>query len=166
MRDDIDAGRALARYLPQRDYARIKAATRGLVDATGGPEAASHITRFDKGRLSRVGALHEGAFMPLDVVADLEADCGQPIVTRALADLAGFWLMPKPGTRVPERADWVAMLGGIGSAAGGLIGELSDALADDGKVDAREAKAIRAGLIEAQRVLNELDAALKRHAEA
>lgn len=88
-----------ARQLPQVDYQAVKAATRQLVQMAGGASAAALVTRVAHQDISRYGSPledHQERFMPLDVVADIESECGEPVVTRALADLAGHILVPRP----------------------------------------------------------------------
>ncbi|MFC3693388.1 phage regulatory CII family protein [Chenggangzhangella methanolivorans] len=83
-----------ARQLPERDYLALKAETRALVKRCGGQEAAAASTRVSHQALSRYGALEDAPnFAPIDVVADLEAEIGEPVVSRALAGLLGFTLV-------------------------------------------------------------------------
>lgn len=87
------------RQLPANDYAAIKAATRKLVSHAGGPVAASAVTRGGHQNIGRYGSAQADdaeRFMPADVIADLESECGQPVLTRALAKLAGHLLVPEP----------------------------------------------------------------------
>ncbi len=82
------------RQLPRSDYFGIKGATRELVGRAG-----TNCTRVDQQTLSKYGNPgedHAERFMPVDVVADLEAECGLPIVTRKLAELSGCLLVPLP----------------------------------------------------------------------
>ena len=84
-----------ARQLPASDYFSIKAAIRQLVIRAGrGPKAAG-VTRVDQQRLSDYGNDHSKWFMPVDVVADLEAEVG-PVVTEQLALLCNHILVPMP----------------------------------------------------------------------
>ncbi len=87
------------RQLPANDYAAIKAATRQLIAHAGGAVAASAVTRGGHQNIGRYGSAQPDdgeRFMPVDVLADLESECGQPLLTRALAKLAGHILVPEP----------------------------------------------------------------------
>lgn len=55
-----------------------------LVKACGGLEEAADACRVNKSALSTYQTVDSGAFMPADVIADLEAYCGEPIYSRAL----------------------------------------------------------------------------------
>jgi hypothetical protein len=115
----------VARELPQRDYVLVKLAVRDLINACGGARRASEHTRVRQPQLDRYASLDKpDELMPADVVADLEAYCGQPIVSRALAELMGFVLEPVPrairtgmtlgrisGQAMKETADVFARLG-------------------------------------------------------
>ena len=76
------------------DKAALKAATRRLLDAAGGLVSASMACRASKTSLGRFGSINDEQFIPADVIADLEADIGEPVVTRELARLAGHKLVP------------------------------------------------------------------------
>lgn len=87
------------RQLPGLDYRTLKAATRRLVEAAGGATAAAEITRGAHQHMSAYGSANPDQaerFMPIDVVADLESETEQPILTKALAKLSGFLLVPEP----------------------------------------------------------------------
>ncbi len=89
----------VARELPKRDYLKLKAAIRDLIDACGGARRAAEHTRIEQPQLDRYAALDKPReFMPADVVADLEALCGKPYVTEALAEIQGFGLEALPNT--------------------------------------------------------------------
>lgn len=67
-----------------RRHARL---ARELIEACGGLEEASHNCRVSKSGLSDYQNVCVVSFMPADVMADLEAYCGQPIYSQAVADL-------------------------------------------------------------------------------
>lgn len=97
-----------ARQFDRSSYLKLKAATRRLNKQVGGQEAAASLTRVDVGRLCRYGLAHDPSFMPVDVVADLESDAGDLIVTKILAGLNGHLVVPVPV--VCKRTDWIAQL--------------------------------------------------------
>ena len=152
-------------FLARRDYDRIRASTRTLVDRAGGPVfAAREIVRVDAARLSRYGAPHETCFIPIDVVADLEAEVvshgGEPIVTRELADLAGYLLVPKPTGRGDP--DWLRRAARVIRECAEVSGAIGLALADDGCVGPTEAAEILERVRGAMEQLAAVEDAAKR----
>lgn len=63
------------------DYLRLKALFRQLVDLAGGPDLASTFTRVERSQIYNYGAAGSDLYAPIDVVLDLEAQVGRPIVT-------------------------------------------------------------------------------------
>lgn len=88
-----------ARYLARHDYDGLRSAFRGLVRLAGGARAAEQISRVSHQALDRYGSVnpdHADRFAPVDVIADLEAECGEPIVSRMLAEMSGHVLVHLP----------------------------------------------------------------------
>lgn len=89
----------------------LKRATRALIGAVGGQEAAVGFCRIRRqqalSEYCSVAADHIERFAPIDVIADLEGVTagfpGAPHVTRELARQAGFVLVPLPAAH--ETAD-------------------------------------------------------------
>lgn len=65
---------------PQR-HAKL---ARDLIAACNGLDEATTACRLNRSRLSEFQNWRSGSFMPADVVADLEAYCGEAIYSRAL----------------------------------------------------------------------------------
>ncbi len=57
---------------------------RRLIEMCGGVRAAAEACRLNKSRLSECQAPGSGVYLPIDVVADLEAYCGEPVYSREL----------------------------------------------------------------------------------
>ena len=153
-----EAGAPAARYLPARDYAAIRERTGALVEAAGGCVAAAHDTRVGAPWLSRYGNPHESAFAPVDVIADLEARSGEPVVTRKLAELAGYVLVPV--ATAGGARDLMRHLSVISKEGGDAVSGLAAALAD-GKVDDAEAERVGRELGEAIAALAHCRSALQ-----
>ncbi|UJX46624.1 phage regulatory CII family protein [Xanthobacter sp. YC-JY1] len=153
----------LARPHREADYLALKGATRRLVEACGGVESAAAATRTGFQALSKYGRPQEPFFAPIDVVADLEADAGVPLVTRALAALCGHVLVPLPR---PETGTgrWYRHISEVAQDAGAVVARLGAALADDGEVSRAEARALalREHVRHAIKELAALDLALER----
>ena len=133
----------IGRQLPANDYAALKAATRQLISHAGGAVAASAVTRGGHQNIGRYGSAQPDdgeRFMPADVIADLESECGQPVLTRALAKMAGHVLVPEPRVTLSGTA-----LGTVTAAALKETSEVFVSLADglsDGVLSASDAARI------------------------
>lgn len=155
------------RQLPDRDYQALKAATRQLVNAAGGATAAAAVTRGDHQNISRYGSAHADnfdRFMPIDVIADLESECEQPVLTRELARLSGHLLVP-----VPNVVGSGTALGLVTAMALKETSEVFVALADgmgDAKLTAAEAANIGREIDEALSRLAALKFQVNAEAEA
>lgn len=130
------------RQLPASDYHGLKAATRQLLKTAGGGNEGARITRVGQQVLSNYGSPsddHVERFAPIDVIADLEVECGQPIVTRKLAELNNCLLVPLPhganGDGVAARA------GRSAHEFGELMEDVFTAL-KDGRITREEAPPI------------------------
>ena len=140
-----------ARQLPERDYLALKAATRAIVKRCGGQEAAAENTRVSHQALSRYGALEDSPnFAPIDVIADLEAEIGEPIVTRELASLLGLKLIAVDAGAAMTPAQRLAR---VMKETHEVNAAFADALSD-GKVDAADAQKI---VREARDAIGELE---------
>lgn len=156
-----------ARQLPASDYQKLKAASRALVATVGGAVAAAAVTRGDHQSVSRYGSAHPDnadRFMPIDVVADLESECEQPVLTRVLAEMSGFLLVP-----VPRAVGSGTALGRVVAAAlketSQVFVRMADALGD-GRLSADEAREIAAEVNEAMIMLAALKLQVQAEAEA
>jgi hypothetical protein len=90
-----------ARTFGKDAYKRLKRRTDKLIEACGGLVTAAHETRAGKSSLanyadSRDHGAAANMWAPIDVIADLERAAGEPLVTRELARLAGYDLLPMP----------------------------------------------------------------------
>jgi hypothetical protein len=84
------------RTLPERDYLTIKAAFRQGVKLAGGPKLFAATTRGTPSHISEWGSPdHMDRWPPADVMADVDAEAGDPIMARTFADLAGCDLVPR-----------------------------------------------------------------------
>ncbi|MEK9722111.1 MAG: phage regulatory CII family protein [Rhodospirillaceae bacterium] len=117
----------------------LKSAFRLLLKRAGGQESAAFVTRGAHQSLNRYGnpSIPE-IHAPIDVVVDLERDVGEPIVTRRLADLAGFVLFAKPPANADP--DWVARLGRLAKEVGEAMARIGEAVASGGTVTAEESR--------------------------
>lgn len=73
----------------------IKSAFRELVEKCGGNLGAALIAGVDQALISRYASRGNSTVVRGDIVAALELAAGDPVMTRASADLHGYALLPK-----------------------------------------------------------------------
>lgn len=119
------------RHAPERTYTEAKAHWRDLVAACGGPSRAARITRGCQSRLSEsMSPACLDRFPALDQIVDLELECGEPLVTRWLADISGCDVVPRPMPRdaaprtILDRVSRV--IAECGDAAASAVAALAD----------------------------------------
>ena len=128
----------------------LKVATRALVRAVGGQEACPGFARYTRHQAySEFGSIEHGdKFMPIDVVADLEAvshgTAGHPHVTRALCERAGGAFVKLPSA-APGACDWHKALAGLIEESRDVTTRLLEALGDGKTPGSVTAAEIRAG---------------------
>lgn len=70
-------------------FHRMKSAQRDLIKLAGGIERAAEITSFAKSSVGRWNNAGDAELMPPQAVYALEAECGVPVFTAAMAALHG-----------------------------------------------------------------------------
>lgn len=139
-------------------YDLLKATCRDLVKAAGGQERVALVTRGSQGKISEaLSPHHPERFMAIDQVADLERDVGAPVVTRLLAEMAGYELTPRSAARAKSAARHLA---DVISAGNAVEAGLALALADNGGLSTTEAAALLPGVRQAIHMLQHLDSQL------
>lgn len=149
----------MSRAEPNR-WLKLKA--KQLIKACGGLEEASRVCAeecrpYSVPQLSRCQVATAPDYLPIDIVFALEAYCGEPIVTGAMAEAR-----PAVVTAGAVR-DEVSDIVERGADA---LRAVRAALADDGRIDAREACDIAAQLETLAADVREAQAALERETRA
>lgn len=127
---------------------------RMLIAACGGLEEAAGVCRIGRSQLSDCQSPHGAGFLPADVIADLEAHCGEPVVSRALAR-AVIAEAPEAGEALVDAACEAA------EAVAALQREVRRALSD-GALTPGERTALTREFHAAMRGLGDVGAALER----
>ena len=70
-------------------FHQLKAANRLLIKKNGGIEASADITSMSKSQIGRCHSDGDTELLPLPAQLRLEAECGDPVVTRVMAGLHG-----------------------------------------------------------------------------
>jgi len=123
----------------------LAAATKAAVQAAGGLDVCERETGKSDSQLSRCCSPHSPDSITIRDAVIIESighgNAGHPPILRAMARLLGFVVVPLPSVPGGDNnllrtvADMMAELGDVAT-------EVADALRDDGKCDAREARRI------------------------
>lgn len=131
-----------------------------ITSAAASPlKRASELLQLSPGRVSEAcSPYHDQRWLSLLHVAELEACSGAPLVARALADLAGFDLVPRDAEHAQPSP--FAMLASVTRETGEASSALAEALAD-GRIDDLERARIIREAMQAIESLQALVAAMK-----
>lgn len=147
------------RQFGEKTYLGIKAACRKLVDRAGGPQQVARLTRANQGHISSAISPNElERFMAIDQVADLEAEIGDPLVTRHLAEMAGFNLeakTPLPDEPMPILQHFAHVVSECSDVQRELASRLADGSLDD-RDRAMVAEQAREAIDALQKLLNSM----------
>lgn len=149
------------RQLTASDIASLKTATRALVQRVGGLHAAATVTRVGASALAEYYDPHAvDRLAPVDVVADLERVAAEPLVSDAMARLAGCTLQPM-GHAAGSDARAIA---GVFREVGQL-GERWATAMEDGATSAGERDAVQLELVDLQRAVGAAIAVLRARSD-
>jgi len=109
---------------------RIKGATRDLIRLCGGIERCAELTGYSDTQVSRWQGPGETATIPLPAVVVLEADCGLPTVTAAMAALNGRTVATPERPGEAMRRSILANFACVTAKSAAVQAAVSDALAD------------------------------------
>ena len=143
----------------------LKKHTEALVKDVG-IEAACEVTGKSKATLGRYYSdsdEHDDRFMPIDVVAQLEASSRFPHVTAALADLRGITLSYDGEKRNASSSGVNQDVVALAQRFGMLMAEYNQAISD-GKISVNEAKRLLRETLAIQQVLLEMKLNLEEEA--
>ncbi len=144
----------MARTLNTEQYNRLKVSTRMLMRNMGGVESASNFTRVQHAQLGAYQNINKPEhFAPIDVIADLEHEIGDPVVSKALCAMAGGYFMP--ATFYGDQPVFATHLAEIGKEVSEVMQAAGTALTDG---------TISKG--EAQDLISEIDDAINALASA
>lgn len=124
--------------IPDAWFHRIKAATRDLVKLCGGVERAGDVAGLSKSAISRFESASSSDIISIPAALALEAECGQSLITAAMASLHGCALTTiESDTDAAARA--FAGVARVLGAASSLMAESAEAAAD-GRLTPAEAE--------------------------
>ncbi|PZU95606.1 MAG: hypothetical protein DI527_00930 [Chelatococcus sp.] len=110
---------------------RVKAAQRDLIERCGGVRRAAEIGECSPSWMGKCNTPTEDAFLSLRQKRALEADAGEPVVTRAEAELAGYALGRAGGCgpELPAACPYAAhadLVGEFGDLLGNFAARIRD----------------------------------------
>ncbi|RID91801.1 hypothetical protein D2N39_11195 [Gemmobacter lutimaris] len=143
----------------------LKKHTEALVKDVG-IEAACDLTGKSKATIGRYYSEqdeHSDRFMPIDVVAQLEAAARYPHVTSALAELRGITFSYDAERRNAQSAGINSDVVALAQRFGMLMAEYNNAIAD-GRISVNEAKRLLRETLAIQQVLLEMKLNLEEEA--
>lgn len=147
---------------PAPEARAFKTLTRALIERLGGLEAAAACSRLARSRLADCQHMHTEAFLPLDVVARLEAVAGEPLITQEMARRAGCVLVPVEPVAEGEDAELMAHIGReVGEAFAAYAAGMRD-----GSLDGEDRARLARELGDLQRHVTAMQARLVEHAPA
>lgn len=127
-----------------------KASAKALIAACGGLDEASGACRVGRSSLSNYENVNESATMPADVIADLEAYCGEAVYSTRLASAAD-----RPMASLDIQAD-AMKLTEIGAR---MTRQIHEYMADH-QLDESERRALSPTLTTLRELLERLDGAV------
>lgn len=130
---------------------------RALIDACGGVDACCKpVTRVDRTRLYAYRDFNSGAFMPADVIEQLESRCQNPVYS-------AFLFHNRPAQTPEQRLESLGFLIGEGGVA---IQKAIRLALDDGDVTPIEARAIEELVLEHAELLRQVPTLVSKGGEA
>lgn len=130
-------------HLSNAWFHRLKAAQRDLIKMCGGIARAADLTSTSTSHVGRWNQAKDTDLMPINAIIILEADCGQPLVTSAMAELNGF-RVEDPERAIKTTASIMTSLADTMQEAGALFAS-GAAAAADGKYTPAELTALERG---------------------
>ncbi|MEM0949602.1 MAG: phage regulatory CII family protein [Pseudomonadota bacterium] len=131
-----------------------------------GIERAAAVSGKSKATLGRYYSdadEHAERFMPVDVVAALEQEAGYPVMTEALAELAGVALVQDPERRNSPDQGMNAQVTALSQRFALLMAEYTASI-EDGVITVNEARRMLAETLALQRVLADIKLRLESEA--
>lgn len=145
-------------------YERFKAGFGRLLQKAGGVDKSATLTRVGGSALYQMASVNETRhFPPIDVIADIEKQAGDPILTRLLAELAGFSLVPVQPVKI--NGSFSRLLANLGKEVSDVFSDAAKALEDD-RMTPREAKGLLLDIDEAMSALSLLRNGIREVAES
>ncbi|GLR55154.1 hypothetical protein KYK30_31880 [Shinella yambaruensis] len=139
-------------------FYQLKAGNRLLIKKNGGIESAADITSLSKSQIGRCHNDTDPELLPIPAVLRLEAECGEPVITRIMAGLHGRKIS-EPDSAGPDgecllraNAELTKLFGEYGANIGIALSDLHVSPAE-GARGIKDLQAVRDAIDDAIRIL-------------
>lgn len=112
------------------EFFRLKAAMKDLVQRCGGQKRAAEIVGLAQSMISYICTRENRAMFSPAAMLLLERECGDPVVTRACAELQGFHLVGDGGASAQLPANPYAAVSSLSTEYADLMGAFALRTAD------------------------------------
>ena len=154
-----DDFRPIPRLATDAERRHLKAITRQAVQSVGGADAFVPATRIEAAALSKYGGnAYPDAFMPADVMLELDRLAGAPLIVGALAGMLGYRLVPAGEDRAHELD--IADAQAVAKETGDVVNLLLGILTSGRRLDAADRRSILKEVTEAKASLYRIVAKL------
>lgn len=144
------------REISEKQAAALKGCTARAIKLAGGAAVVQHSTRVNEATLSKYASAspdNEKAFVPVDVAVEIDMLAQSPVILTAMAELAGYRLVANEEAEVEARPLTIHDALVIANEAADVVKAITEALANDGDIDAAEDRVITREVDELVRVL-------------
>jgi hypothetical protein len=144
------------REISEKQCAVLKAAPARAMKLAGGAAVVQHSTRVNEATLSKYASTspdNDKNFVPVDVAVEIDMLAQSPIIVGAMAEMLGYRLVPNEDAAAEARPLTVHDALVIANEAADVVKAITEALANDGEIDAAEDRIITREVDELVRVL-------------
>lgn len=144
------------REISEKQAAALKGVTARALKLAGGAGVVQHSTRINEATLSKCASAspdNEKTFAAIDVAVEIDMLAQSPVIVGAMAEMLGFRLVPSEAASEAARPLTLHDALVIANEAADVVKAITEALADDGEIDASENRVITREVDELVRVL-------------
>lgn len=144
------------REISEKQAATLKGVTARTMKLAGGAAVVQHSTRVNEATLSKYASTspdNEKNFCPIDVALEIDMLAQSPVIVSAMAEMQGYRLVPSDEASDQTRPLTVHDALVIANEAADVVKAITEALANDGDIDAAEDRVITREVDELVRVL-------------
>lgn len=144
------------REISPKQAAVLKGCTARSMKLAGGAAVVQHSTRVNEATLSKCASTssdNEKVFAAIDVAVEIDMLAQSPVIVSAMAEMLGYRLVASEEAEGEGRPLTIHDALVIANEAADVVKAITEALADDGTIDAAEDRIITREIDELVRVL-------------